>query len=133
MYTAVNKAGIETVSYTVKIKVIKNKVASPFNEVELTVGYGSGFDQIFDLAGLATDDEIIRKSGSFYGYGDERIGQGKDKDKAVAFIAERPAVRQEIRDQVMSVIRSGKEFVAALQVPETNAASNADAMPAEFV
>ena len=123
----VNKVGTETVSHTVKIKVIKNKVAPPFKEVELTIGYGTGFDQVSDLVGLATDYEIIQKSGSFYSYGDERIGQGKEK--AVAFIAERPAVQQEIRDRVMSVIKSGKEFIAVLQVPDTDAVSDTDAVP----
>jgi len=108
-----NKQGNEAVSHTVKIKVIKNKVAPPFKEVELTIGYGTGFDQLSDLVGLASDYEIIKKAGSFYSYGDERIGQGKEK--AVVFIAERPELQQEIRDKVLTVIRSGREFVAELQ------------------
>jgi recombination protein RecA len=115
-----NKEGNEAVSHTVKIKVIKNKVAPPFKEVELTIGYGTGFDQLSDLVGLASDYEIIKKAGSFYSYNDDRIGQGKDK--AIAYIKERPALQQEIRDKVLTVIRSGREFVAELQTETAVAA-----------
>ncbi|GGJ70951.1 recombinase RecA [Deinococcus aquiradiocola] len=108
-----NKENNEAVSHTVKIKVIKNKVAPPFKEVELTIGYGTGFDQVSDLVTLATDAEIIRKAGSFYSYGDDRIGQGKDK--AIAYIAERPALQAEIRTKVLAAIEHGREFVTALQ------------------
>ncbi|AIZ44730.1 recombinase RecA [Deinococcus radiopugnans] len=99
------KVGNDAVANTVKVKTVKNKVAAPFKEVELALVYGKGFDQVADLVGLAADMDIIKKAGSFYSYGDERIGQGKEK--AIAYIAERPAVEQEIRDRVMASIRSG--------------------------
>jgi len=99
------KTGNDSVGTTVKIKVVKNKVAPPFKEVELTLLFGKGFDQLSDLVTLAADMEIIRKAGSFYSYGDDRIGQGKDK--AIAYIAERPAMEQEIRERVLAAIKSG--------------------------
>jgi len=108
-----NKEGNEAVSHTVKIKVIKNKVAPPFKEVELTLGYGTGFDQLSDLVGLASDYDIIKKAGSFYSYGDDRIGQGKDK--AIAYIKERPALEDEIRQKVtMRIINNQSEAATAL-------------------
>ncbi len=99
------KTGNDSVGTTVKIKVVKNKIAPPFKEVELTLLFGKGFDQIADLVGLASDMDIVKKAGSFYSYGEERIGQGKEK--AIAFIAERPMMEQEIRDRVMAAIKSG--------------------------
>jgi recombination protein RecA len=85
--------------------VVKNKIAPPFKEVELTLLFGKGFDQIADLVGLASDMDIVKKAGSFYSYGEERIGQGKEK--AIAYIAERPAMEQEIRDRVQAAIKAG--------------------------
>ncbi len=107
------KEGNEAVSHTVKIKVIKNKVAPPFEEVELTIGYGTGFDQLSDLVTLASDYDIVKKAGSFYSYGDERIGQGKDK--AIAYIKERPALEDEIRQKVtMRIISNQSEAATTL-------------------
>ncbi|QFP76873.1 recombinase RecA [Deinococcus sp. AJ005] len=99
------KVGNDAVANTVKIKTVKNKVAAPFKEVELALVFGKGFDQLSDLVGLAADMDIVKKAGSFYSYGDERIGQGKEK--AIAYIAERPDMEQQIRDRVMASIKSG--------------------------
>ncbi|RJF72577.1 MULTISPECIES: recombinase RecA [Deinococcus] len=99
------KSGNDAIANTVKVKTVKNKVAAPFKEVELTLVYGKGFDQLSDLVGLASDMDIIKKAGSFYSYGDERIGQGKEK--AIGYIAERPEMEEEIRQKVMVAIRGG--------------------------
>ncbi|MDP9763085.1 recombinase RecA [Deinococcus enclensis] len=99
------KMGNDAVGNTVKVKTVKNKVAPPFKEVELTLMYGKGFDQLSDLVTLASDMDIVKKAGSFYSYGDERIGQGKEK--AIAYIAERPEMEDEIRQKVMQAIRGG--------------------------
>ncbi len=115
------KVGNDAVANTVKVKTVKNKVAAPFKEVELALVYGKGFDQLSDLVGLAADMDVIKKSGSFYSYGDERIGQGKEK--AIAYIAERPEMEQEIRDKVMAAIRAGNAPEApAVPAPEMVAA-----------
>ncbi|GBF06880.1 recombinase A, recA [Deinococcus aerius] len=111
------KLGNDAVANTVKVKTVKNKVAAPFKEVELTLMYGKGFDQLSDLVGLAADMDIIKKAGSFYSYGDERIGQGKEK--AIAYIAERPEMEQEIRDRVLAAIKEGRtgDVAAVTSVP----------------
>ncbi|MBZ9750011.1 recombinase RecA [Deinococcus sp. HMF7620] len=106
------KVGNDAVANTVKVKTVKNKVAPPFKEVELTLAYGKGFDQLSDLVGLASDMDIIKKAGSFYSYGDERIGQGKEK--AIAYIAERPEMEQEIRTRVLGAIKDGRDPLAAV-------------------
>ncbi|WP_051964613.1 recombinase RecA [Deinococcus misasensis] len=100
------KQGDVAIANNVKIKVVKNKVAPPFKEVELTLQFGKGFDQLGDLVSLATDLEIIKKAGSFYSYGDTRIGQGKEK--AIAYISEHPEMEEEIRNRVMNEIRAGR-------------------------
>lgn len=117
------KVGNDAVANTVKIKTVKNKVAAPFKEVELALVYGKGFDQLSDLVGLAADMDIIKKAGSFYSYGDERIGQGKEK--TIAYIAERPEMEQEIRDRVMAAIRNGNTGEAPALAPAPAAAPEA--------
>ncbi|WP_052326702.1 recombinase RecA [Deinococcus peraridilitoris] len=101
-----SKVGDTAVSHTVKVKTVKNKVAPPFKEVELTIVYGKGFDQLSDLVTLASDLEIVKKSGSFYSYGEARIGQGKEK--AAQYIGERPELQEEIRSKVMGLIKEGR-------------------------
>lgn len=117
------KVGNDAVANTVKIKTVKNKVAAPFKEVELALVYGKGFDQLSDLVGLAADMDIIKKAGSFYSYGDERIGQGKEK--TIAYIAERPEMEQEIRDRVMAAIRNGNTGEAPAPAPAAPEAAEA--------
>ncbi|GGL15267.1 recombinase RecA [Deinococcus radiotolerans] len=106
------KMGNDAIGNTVKVKTVKNKVAPPFKEVELTLMYGKGFDQLSDLVTLASDMDIIKKAGSFYSYGDERIGQGKEK--AIAYIAERPEMEAEIRTRVLGAIKEGRDPLAAV-------------------
>ena len=106
------------VSHTVKVKTVKNKVAPPFKEVELTIVYGKGFDAMDDLVTLATNFDVIKKAGSFYSYGDERIGQGKEK--AVAYLTERPDMLASIREQVLARMRgqTGAPEEQASSAPE---------------
>jgi recombination protein RecA len=105
------RSGNDAVASHVKIKVTKNKVAPPFRETELDIVYGKGLDQLSDLINLASQLEILQKSGSWYSYGSERIGQGKDK--AAEYIGSHPEVEQEIRSRVMSEIRSGRNPISA--------------------
>lgn len=112
------KNGDEAVANTVKIKTVKNKVAPPFKEVELTLIYGKGFDQLTDLVTLATEMDIIKKAGSFYSYGTDRIGQGKEK--AIGYIAERPELEEEIRARVMAQIQAPPADAFAGEAVEDN-------------
>jgi recombination protein RecA len=99
------KLGNDAIGTTVKVKTVKNKIAPPFKEVELALIFGKGFDQISDLVTLAADMDIVKKAGSFYSYGDERIGQGKEK--AVAYVTERPDLQKELREKVTAAIKAG--------------------------
>src|SRR5690554_4856861 len=93
------KQGTELLGNKVSIKVVKNKVAPPFKEVLVDLIYGEGFSQIGELIDLAADADIIEKSGSWYSYGEARIGQGRDNVKK--YLEENPELTKEIKDKVL--------------------------------
>ncbi len=88
------KDGQDVIGNRTRVKVVKNKVAPPFKEVEFDILYNEGISKIGDLIDLAVNEGIIKKSGSWFSYGDDRIGQGRDAVKK--FLAEDPKTRQEI-------------------------------------
>ncbi|WP_397547525.1 recombinase RecA [Rhodothermus marinus] len=92
------KEGSEVVGNRTKVKIVKNKVAPPFREAEFDIIYGEGISVLGELVDLAVEYNIIQKSGSWYAYGEERIGQGREAAKA--WLKERPELQEEIRRQV---------------------------------
>jgi recombination protein RecA len=97
------KVGLDKVGNRTRVKVTKNKVAAPFREAEVDIMFGKGIDKLGDLISIASDLDIIQKSGSFFKYGGETIGQGKEK--AASYLSERPEVIDTIRAQVMAAIK----------------------------
>ena len=81
-----------------KIKVVKNKVAPPFKVAEVEIMFGEGISQTGELVKIATDLDIIKKSGAWFAYNDEKIGQGSEKAKL--YLKEHPEVFQEIDHKV---------------------------------
>ncbi len=75
------KEGAEVVGNRTRVKIVKNKVAPPFRQVEFDIIYGEGVSSLGELVDLAVEEEIIQKSGSWYSYGDEKIGQGREAAK----------------------------------------------------
>ncbi len=92
------KDGQEVVGNRTKVKVVKNKVAPPFQVAEFDIIYGEGISKEGDLLDLAVEQEIIDKSGSWYSYQDERIGQGRENAKR--FLKEHPELTTEIDQKV---------------------------------
>ena len=92
------KDGQETIGNRTRVKVVKNKVAPPFKEREFDIVYGQGISKTGDLLDLAVDQDIVDKSGAWYSYEDERIGQGRENAKR--FLAEHPDMTQEIENKV---------------------------------
>jgi recombination protein RecA len=87
-----------------KVKIVKNKVAPPFREVEFDIIYGEGISAIGELVDMALDHKLIAKSGSWYSYGDIRIGQGRDATKD--WLRDNTNYRQEITDKIKSIINA---------------------------
>jgi len=85
-----------------RVKVVKNKIAPPFKEAEFDVMYNEGISKIGELVDTGTDLEIIKKSGSFYSYGDTKLGQGRENVKT--FLRENPKVAAEIEEVIRNSI-----------------------------
>jgi len=90
----------EVVGNSTRVKVVKNKVAPPFKQVEFDIMYGEGISKTGELVDLGVKTGIVEKSGSWYSYGDERIGQGRENAKT--FLKSNPSVAQEIEDKIRS-------------------------------
>ncbi|MFN2353421.1 MAG: recombinase RecA [Desulfopila sp.] len=100
------KDGQEVVGNRTKVKVVKNKVAPPFKVSEFDIIYGEGISKIGDMLDLAVDLEIIDKSGAWYSYNDERIGQGRENAKR--FLTDHPEMTEDIEEKVRSGYGLGK-------------------------
>ena len=105
------KLGAERVGSRTRVKVTKNKVAPPFREAEVDILFGRGIDRLGDLVQVAADLDVVQKSGSWFSYGETRLGQGKEK--AVELLTTRPDLVDDIRKAVMNAIGAG----AASPVP----------------
>jgi recombination protein RecA len=88
----------EVVGNQTRVKVVKNKVAPPFKQVEFDIMYGEGISKTGELVDMGVKAGIVEKSGSWYSYGDERIGQGRENAKQ--FLREHPEVALEIEDKI---------------------------------
>jgi recombination protein RecA len=88
----------EVVGNTTRVKVVKNKVAPPFKEVEFDIMYGEGISKMGELVDLGVKAGIVEKSGSWYSYGDERIGQGRENAKQ--FLRQNPGTAAEIEAKI---------------------------------
>ena len=92
------KEGETVVGNRTRVKVVKNKVAPPFRQAEFDIIYNEGISREGDLLDLAAENGIVEKSGSWYSYGGERIGQGREN--ARRFLKENPEVRQRLTEEV---------------------------------
>ena len=92
------KDGQEVIGNRTKVKVVKNKMAPPFKEAEFDIIYGEGISKVGDLLDLATAQDIVEKSGAWYSYNGERIGQGRENSKI--FLKEHPELCDDIERKV---------------------------------
>jgi recombination protein RecA len=88
----------EVVGNTTRVKVVKNKVAPPFKQVEFDIMYGEGISKTGELLDLGVKAGVVEKSGAWYSYGDERIGQGRENAKQ--FLKENSAIALDIEDKI---------------------------------
>jgi len=92
------KDGEEVVGSRVRVKVVKNKVAPPFREAEFDIMYGEGISRLGSLIDLGVAHKVVEKSGAWYAYGTERIGQGRENAKR--FLQENAAMAEEIETKL---------------------------------
>ncbi len=94
-----NVAGNKT-----RVKVVKNKVAPPFKMCEFDIMYGEGISKVGEVLDLAVDHEIIKKSGSWFSYGETKLGQGRDAVKAL--IKDNPELMDELEEKVRAIVNA---------------------------
>ena len=99
------KDGVEAVGNRVRVKVVKNKVAAPFRQAEFDIEYGMGISSEGCILDLGLEHDIVQKSGSFFSYGDERLGQGRNNAKA--YLRENPALARTIEEKVYVAVGMG--------------------------
>ena len=95
------KDGAQVTGNRARVRVTKNKVAPPFRQAEFDIMYDEGISKTGDLLDLGTEYEIIAKRGSFYSYGENRLGQGRENSKR--FLRENPAIADEIKKNVRNI------------------------------
>lgn len=93
------KDGTESIGNRTRVKVVKNKMAPPFRQAEFDIMYGKGVNALGELIDIGADMGLVRKSGSWYSLGDERIGQGRDR--AVNFLEENQTEEQRLRLDIL--------------------------------
>ena len=105
--TAQIKSGDDVIGNRTKVKIVKNKIAAPFRIAEFDIMYNEGISKTGDILDLAVEHEILGKSGAFYKYNDQNIGQGRENAKR--YLLENPEVMAEIEKKVREKIR-GEEI-----------------------
>ena len=93
------KDGEEVLGRHARVKVVKNKVAPPFKRAEFDIMFGEGISKIGEIVDLGVDYGIIKKSGSWFSYGDKKIGQGRDSVKELL------STNEELRDEIETKLR----------------------------
>jgi len=104
------KEGTEAVGNRVRVKVVKNKVASPFKQAEFDIEYGTGISREGGLIDFGIEHDLVQKSGSFFSYGETRLGQGRNNAKQ--FLADNPEIASEIETKVRTALGIGADNTA---------------------
>ena len=116
------KQGGEMVGNHVRVKIVKNKIAPPFKEAEFDIMFGKGISREGDILDLATKIDLVNKSGAWYAYNGEKIGQGRENAKS--YLAAHPEIMEEIEEKVRAHYGIGAE---GQEVEEPAQAAPADA------
>jgi recombination protein RecA len=91
----------------VKVKVAKNKVAPPFRVIEFDIMYGLGISKVGEVIDLGVENNIIQKSGSWFSYGETRLGQGRDSVKEI--LRDNPEMMEEIEGKIFDIVNGVEE------------------------
>ena len=105
------KSGVDIVGNRVKVKIVKNKVSPPFKFTELEIEFGKGISKYADLLDLGVNFDFIEKSGTWFSYGSERMGQGKEAAKR--FLAANPEIAAEVEEKIREKVGVNKPVETA--------------------
>jgi recombination protein RecA len=97
------KDGEEIIGSRTRVKIVKNKLAPPFRKADFDILYGEGISQLGEIVDLGVDFEIIKKSGSWFSYGDTKLGQGRDAVKQI--LKDNPELYDELRNKVSEALK----------------------------
>lgn len=128
------KNGAEIIGARTKCKVVKNKVAPPFKECEFDMMFGQGIDRVGEVCDLAVDLDIIKKSGAWFSYNGQKIGQGRENAKE--YLRSNPDIMKEIEEKVKEnsanivMVSKKSKKAAAKDAASKNAADNTDEVEA---
>jgi len=100
------KDGDKVIGNLTKVRVVKNKVAPPFQVAEFDIMYGKGISKVGEVLDLAVEYNLVKKSGSWYSYGDTKLGQGRDAVKDL--IADNPDLMDELETKIFAIIKEEK-------------------------
>jgi len=103
------KDGVDIIGNRVKVKVAKNKVAPPFRVVEFDIMYGQGISKAGEVVDLGVENNIIQKSGSWFSYGETRLGQGRDSVKQL--LLDNPEMMDEIEGKIFDIVNGVEPVV----------------------
>jgi len=109
------KDGTEAVGNRVRVKVVKNKVASPFRQAEFEVEYGKGISREGELLDFGIEHDLVTKSGAFFSYGETRLGQGRNNAKQ--FLLENSEIAAEIEAKIRTALGIGSDAPAPAEEP----------------
>jgi recombination protein RecA len=123
------KEGTEAVGNRVRVKVVKNKVAAPFRQAEFDIEYGTGISNEGCLLDLALEHDLVQKSGSFFSYGELRLGQGRNNTKQ--YLAENPETAHEIQAKLFDALGIERQPAADQPTPIADADVDVDAAASE--
>ena len=96
------KNGDEIIGNRTRVKVVKNKVAPPFRKAEFDIMYGKGISKVGEIIDLAVEMDIVKKAGSWFSYGDTKLGQGRDAVKEL--IGDNPELMEELEQKIVTAL-----------------------------
>ena len=102
--TQINGPDAQVLGNRTRVKVVKNKVAPPFKTTEFDIMYGEGISKIGEILDLGVNNEIIKKSGSWFSYGETKLGQGRDTVKIL--FQDNPELLEELESKIMSSLNN---------------------------
>src|SRR5690606_26790042 len=106
-YTQIKETDGNVTGNKIRVKVVKNKVAPPFKMAEFDIMYGEGISKVGEILDIAVECEIVKKSGSWFSYGDTKLGQGRDAVKSL--IKDNPELQDELEQKIKELLKTNKE------------------------